>query len=196
MYLYGASGHAKVVIDLLNSQGVEPMGLIDDNKSVTELLGYSVVHDATNLNPIIISIGDNKIRKLVAEKLSAHEFGNASHSSSVISPNSKIEEGTVIMQGAIVQSAASIGKHSIINTGASVDHDCVVGDFVHLSPQSVLCGNVTIGNGTWIGAGAVVIPGVKIGKWCVIAAGSVVTKDIPDYSLAAGNRCKVIKQLK
>ncbi|MBW7848688.1 MAG: hypothetical protein H3C41_11475 [Bacteroidales bacterium] len=66
----------------------------------------------------------------------------------------------------------------------------------HLSPQSVLCGNVHIGEGSWIGAGSIVIPGVKIGKWCVIAAGSVVTKDIPDYSLAAGNRAKVIKSLR
>lgn len=196
MYLYGASGHAKVIIDLLTSQGVEPKGLIDDNASLTELLGYPISHDVTGLNPLIVSIGDNKVRKMVVEKLSGHEFGNAWHSSSVISPNSKIGEGTVVMQGAIIQSDATVGKHCIINTGASVDHDCRVDDFVHLSPQSILCGNVSIGEGTWVGAGAVVIPGVKIGKWSIIAAGSVVTKDIPDYSLAAGNRCKVIKQLK
>ncbi|MBW7848811.1 MAG: acetyltransferase [Bacteroidales bacterium] len=196
MYLYGASGHAKVIIDLLKSQGVETKGLIDDNKFVTELLGYPVQHDAAGLNPVIISIGDNGIRKKVAEKLSDHQFGIASHSSSVISPNSTIDNGTVIMQGAIIQSDVRVGKHCIVNTGASVDHDCVVEDFVHLSPQSVLCGNVHIGEGSWIGAGSIVIPGVRIGKWCIIAAGSVVTKDIPDYSLAAGNRCKVIKQLK
>lgn len=196
IYLYGASGHAKVIIDLLKSQGVETKGLIDDNKFVTELLGYPVQHDAAGLNPVIISIGDNGIRKKVAEKLSDHQFGIASHSSSVISPNSTIDNGTVIMQGAIIQSDVRVGKHCIVNTGASVDHDCVVEDFVHLSPQSVLCGNVHIGEGSWIGAGSIVIPGVRIGKWCIIAAGSVVTKDIPDYSLAAGNRCKVIKQLK
>lgn len=196
MYLFGASGHAKVIIDLLRSQGIEPKGLIDDNKAVTELLGLPVVHDATDLNPLIVSIGDNKIRKLVVEKLSEHQFGTAQHSSSIISPNSTIQEGTVVMQGAIVQSDAHIGKHCIINTGASVDHDCTVADFVHLSPQAVLCGNVHIGEGTWIGAGAVVIPGVKIGKWCIIAAGSVVAKDIPDYSLAAGNRARVLKSLK
>lgn len=196
MYLYGASGHAKVIVDLLESQGIKPMGLIDDNQSVKDLLSYDVVHDATGLNPIIVSIGDNNIRQKVVNKLVGHQFGKAWHSSSVISKNCSVGEGSVVMQGAIVQSDAKIGKHCIVNTGASVDHDCIVDDFVHLSPQSVLCGNVVIGEGTWIGAGAVVIPEIKIGKWCVIAAGSVVTKDIPDYSLVAGNRAKVLKKLK
>ncbi|GAB1418913.1 acetyltransferase [Bacteroidales bacterium] len=196
MYLYGASGHAKVIIDLLQSQNIEIAGLIDDNPALTELLGYPVLRDTADKNPVIVSIGDNAIRKKLAEKLSDHQFGTAVHSTSVLSPNCKIDKGTVVMQGAIIQSDARVGKHCIVNTGASVDHDCVVEDFVHLSPQSVLCGNVHIGEGSWIGAGSVVIPGVKIGKWCVIAAGSVVTKDIPDYSLAAGNRAKVIKSLK
>ena len=46
----------------------------------------------------------------------------------------------------------------------------------------------------WIGANVVITAGVKIGKHCVIAAGSVVTKDIPAFSIAAGNPAKVIKQ--
>jgi sugar O-acyltransferase (sialic acid O-acetyltransferase NeuD family) len=99
------------------------------------------------------------------------------------------------MQGAIIQASSVVGKHCIINTGASVDHDCNIADFVHISPHATLCGDVTVGEGSWIAAGATIIPGVKIGKWCVIGAGSVVTKDIPDYSLAAGNRCKIIKKI-
>ena len=69
-------------------------------------------------------------------------------------------------------------------------------NYVHISPNTTLCGDVHVGEGTQIGAGSVVIPGVRIGKWSLIAAGSVVTKDIPDYVLAAGNRCRVIKSLK
>ena len=52
-----------------------------------------------------------------------------------------------------------------------------------------------MGEGSWIAAATTILPGVKIGKWCVIGAGSVVTKDMPDYSLAVGNRCKVIKSI-
>ena len=54
---------------------------------------------------------------------------------------------------------------------------------------------VTIGNDCWFGANVVVCPGVTIGNNCVIGAGSVVVKDIPDNSFAAGNPCKVIREI-
>ena len=54
---------------------------------------------------------------------------------------------------------------------------------------------VTIGDNVWIGGNTVICPGVHIGNNCVIGAGSVVTKDIPDWSLAAGNPCRVIRQI-
>lgn len=192
MYLYGASGHAKVIMDIVESQGKIVEALIDDNNSVNELCNRPVVHSAEGLSPIIVSIGNNSIRKIVAQKLDC-EFDTAIHSSAIISPSARIDEGTVIMQGAIVQADAIVGKHCIINTGATVDHECVIEDYVHISPNTTLCGNVHVGEGTQIGAGSVVVPGVKIGKWSLICAGSVVTKDIPDNCMAAGNRCKVLK---
>jgi maltose O-acetyltransferase len=54
---------------------------------------------------------------------------------------------------------------------------------------------VIIGNDCWIGGGAIICPGVTIGNGCVIGAGAVVTKNIPDYSLAAGNPAVVIRKL-
>ncbi len=54
---------------------------------------------------------------------------------------------------------------------------------------------ITIGNGCWIGGGVIILPGVSIGNGSVIGAGSVVTKDIPDNSLAAGNPCRVIREI-
>lgn len=54
---------------------------------------------------------------------------------------------------------------------------------------------VTIGDNVWIGGNSVICPGVHIGDNCVIGAGSVVTKDIPAWSIAAGNPCKVIRQI-
>lgn len=54
---------------------------------------------------------------------------------------------------------------------------------------------VTIGDNVWIGGNTVVCPGVSIGNNVVIGAGSVVTKDIPDWSVAAGNPCKVIRKI-
>lgn len=54
---------------------------------------------------------------------------------------------------------------------------------------------VRIGNSVWIGGNTVICPGVTIGDCCVIGAGSVVTKDIPAWTIAAGNPCRVIRQI-
>lgn len=54
---------------------------------------------------------------------------------------------------------------------------------------------VVIGSDVWVGGGAIICPGVKIGSRCVIGAGSVVTRDIPDGVFAAGNPCRVIREL-
>ena len=54
---------------------------------------------------------------------------------------------------------------------------------------------ITVGNNVWIGGNAVVLPGVTIGDNCVIGAGSVVNRDIPANTLAAGNPCRVIREL-
>ena len=194
MYLYGASGHAKVIIDILRANGETIDGLYDDNENIHQLLGYPVFKVDGVKGPLIVSIGNNRIRRDIAERLPV-SFGVAIHPSAIISEEAEIGDGSVVMQGAVVQSCSVIGKHCIINTGASVDHECVVGNYAHISPHCTLCGNVHVGEGTWIGAGSVIIPGVKIGKWSVIGAGSVVTKDIPDNVLAVGNRCRVIKSL-
>ena len=55
--------------------------------------------------------------------------------------------------------------------------------------------SVTIGDNVWIGGNTVICPGVHIGSNTVIGAGSVVTKDIPDWCIAAGNPCKVIRTI-
>lgn len=195
MFLYGAGGHAKVIMDILKAEGKLVEALIDDNEGVDELMGVKVLHNVNcGISPLIVSIGNNRIRRSIAEKVDA-VFGMAVHPSAIVSGSARIDVGTVVMQGVIIQACVQIGKHCIINTGASIDHECVIDDFVHISPRVTLCGNVHVGEGTWIGAGTVVIPGVKIGKWTVIGAGSVVDKDIPDGVLALGNRCEIVKTL-
>ena len=55
--------------------------------------------------------------------------------------------------------------------------------------------DVTIGDNVWIGGNACIMPGVTIGNNVVIGGGSVVTKDIPDNMLAAGNPCRIIREI-
>ncbi len=55
---------------------------------------------------------------------------------------------------------------------------------------------IEIGSDVWVGGGAIICPGVKIGSKTVIGAGSVVTRNIPDGVVAAGNPCRVIREIK
>lgn len=195
--LIGGSEHARVTLDVLLSNGVVVHALFDPKYS-GELFG---VPQAGEYQPTaypsakaIIAIGNNVTRSLVAMKCK-HAFGQAIHASALISPFSKMGEGSMVFHGSIIQAQTIIGKHAIINTGARVDHDCVLGDFVHIAPSATLCGTVEVGEGTLIGAGAVVIPGIKIGKWAVVGAGTVVTKDVPDRAVVVGTPSRVIKIL-
>jgi acetyltransferase EpsM len=195
MYLYGASGHAKVIIEILENIGVNINGLFDDNLEINSLLGYPVLgayqSDLQLEEPLIISIGNNILRKKICE-LYNFKSGTAFHQTARISSRASIEHGTVIMGNSIINSQTKIGKHVIINTSSSIDHDCIIGDYVHISPNATLCGGVLIGEGVHVGAGAVIIPGVCIGKWSTVGAGSVVIKDIPEYATVVGNPGKII----
>ncbi len=195
VYLYGASGHAKVVIDIAKLAYVDVPCLIDDNQQVNELAGKPVVHSADGLSPMIITIGDCQIRRTVAQKLGARGYLTVIHPAAIMADSVKLGSGTVIMAGAIMNPYVEVGNHCIINTGASLDHDAKIGDFVHIAPHCTLCGGVTVGEGTWVGAGTTVIQGIHIGKNCFIGAGSVVVKDIPDGVLCYGNPARVIKKI-
>ena len=195
MVIYGASGHCKVVIDILEASGIDIDYIVDDNATIDHLLGYNVVRDTGTYDEALIAIGNCDIRRRIVERIKVRQYITAIHPSAIVSPRAKICEGSVVMQGAIIQSCATIGKHCIINTGASIDHENVIGDYVHISPQTILCGDVSVGAGTWIGAGSVIRQGITIGCNCMIGAGSVVVSDIPDNVVAFGNPCKVIKSI-
>jgi len=194
--LFGASGHCKVIIDLLESKNLIVKKIIDDNILVTEILSKKVIHsDLVKLNKtdkVIISIGNNEIRKKIAKKTEAF-FESCIHLKSIVSKYATIDLGTVVLCGAIINPNTRIGKHCIINSGAVVEHDCIIEDFVHISPNVSLAGNVTIGEGTHVGIGACVIQGITIGKWVTVGAGSVIIDNVPDYAVIVGNPGRIIK---
>jgi acetyltransferase EpsM len=199
-YLYGASGHAKVIVDVIDtSTEIILAGIFDDDnkkKSFLEIpfLGkYDTRKVNENAAEFLVSIGDNKIRKTIV-KILRTSFFSAFHKSSVISSSATIGTGTVIMPKAVINTNSKVGDHCIINTSAVVEHDCIIENYVHISPNATVTGGVEIGEGTHVGAGAIIIPGLKIGKWSVIGAGAVIINDIPENSLVVGNPGKVIRK--
>jgi acetyltransferase EpsM len=200
VYLYGASGHGKVVAEILEKNGACISGMFDDNPAVTRLLDYPVLGAFTpDRFPadahMVVTIGNNRIRQRIAQQVSV-PFATAIHPAANISARSSIGAGTVVMAGVSVNSGAVIGRHVILNTNCAIDHDCELADFVHISPNAALAGNVKVGEGTHIGIGACIIQGIIIGKWATIGAGTVVITDVPDYAVIVGNPGRIIKYRK
>lgn len=195
--VFGASGHGKVIMEILQSMGHRELAVWDDQPAGF-VLGYEVVKpdqkDTARL-PLLIAVGDNAARKKLVSRFSdIHPFSRAIHPSVITSPSAEIGEGTVVMAGVVMNAEVKIGRHVIVNTSASIDHECLLGDFVHVSPNATLCGRVEIGEGTHVGAGSVIVQNIKVGKWCRIGAGAVVIQDVPDYCTVVGNPGRVIKQ--
>ncbi len=206
--IIGASGHAKVIIDIIEKEKKFLItGLIDNNKKTGEtILGYKIIGKDRNIPQIvkkqqiygaIIAIGDNWTRKIVAEKIKklipALKFITAIHPSAQIGKSVKIGDGTAIMAGAIINPGSTIKKHCILNTKSSLDHDCVMEAFSSLAPNATTGGNVKIGRYSAISIGANIIHGISIGEHSIVGAGSVVLKNIPVLTIAYGVPAKIIR---
>lgn len=205
--VYGAGGHAKVVLDVLERMGTyEIVGLLDDSAELagTVRKGYRVLGGREQLSvlrnqgveAIIIGLGDNRLRKAVYEEAVQTGFTLCS----AVDPSAQIGGGVVIgagcllVAGTVVNVDAQIGVNAIVNTGATVDHDCRVEAHAHLSPGVHLAGRVSIGEASHLGLGAVVLPNLSVGKNCIVGAGAVVRENLPDGVVAVGNPAKVIKR--
>jgi acetyltransferase-like isoleucine patch superfamily enzyme len=65
-----------------------------------------------------------------------------------------------------------------------------------ISHQGITAQGIVVEDGAWIGGGAIVLDGVRIGRNAVIGAGAVVTKDVPAYTIVAGNPARVVRDLR
>lgn len=194
--IIGAGGHGKVIADIALKNGYKNIGFVDDD-SLSECMVYPIIGRCCDLHQLndgktdfVIAVGDNNTRKKIAESYDVN-WVKLVHPSAQIGTDVSIENGTVIMAGAVVNACASIGRHCIINTCAVVEHDNMLENFVHISPNAALGGTVHIGECTHIGIGATVINNIKICSNCRIGAGAVVVKDITESSTYIGIPAKI-----
>ena len=202
--IIGAGGHASVIIDIIESMKnagheLRIIGLLDDRKDITKFMGYKILDEINNAplynyNNIefVIAIGNNKVRKEIAERFNGLKYFTPIHPTALIGSNVNLKSGTVIMPKVVINANTYIGNHVIINSGAIVEHDNIIDDFAHISPGTTLCGGVTVGECTHIGANSTVIPCKKIGSNSVIGAGSTVVSDILSNIVAIGTPAKII----
>lgn len=194
MILLGGGGVGVVVLDILTRAGVRVDYVIDTRPELTSLADVPVIQEDAlaslggvdrSAHEMLICIGDARKREELVDRYPG-PWATAIDPSAIVSGRASIGEGSMIFQGAIVQTNSRIGRHVIVNTAASVDHDCEVGDFVHLAPHTTLCGFVRVERGAFIGAGATIIPGVTVGEHATVGAGAVVIRDVPPNAVVAG----------
>ena len=204
--IFGTSGHAKVIIDILErSEEYSIVGCIDDFKEKNEdFLEYKILGKTEDIADLmktyeirggIIAIGDNWIRNNVRDKIitcvPSFNFINAIHPDVKIAQHVELGKGIAIMAGVIINSSSHIQDHCILNTKASLDHDSVMEEYSSLAPGVTTGGNVRIGKFSAISLGVNIIHGISIGDHVVIGAGSLVLEDIPNYVVAYGSPVKI-----
>jgi sugar O-acyltransferase (sialic acid O-acetyltransferase NeuD family) len=203
--VYGASGHGRVVADILRASGVEVGGFVDDDPLAgRRVSGLNILGDGEWLaeqagRPVAVAlgVGDNFDRRAIAERCVSAGIPllTAVHPSATIAPSARVSPGVVIMAHAVVNADAMVGQGATINTGAIVEHDCRVGDFAHLSPRVAIGGHVQVGNLAWLGIGSTVIANIKIGAYSIIGAGATVLHDVDDWVVAVGTPARVLREL-
>lgn len=200
VYVFGAGGHANVVVGTLLDLGAVVEGIFDDRLDMRgkDVLGVKVLGPIAegvqkNGEVGVIAVGDNITRSRLARFLTGWKFTTVVHPKALVHNSAQLGPGTVVFAGAIIQPNVRVGAHCIVNTGATIDHDCVLEDFVHVAPGVHLGGSVFLEEGALIGIGGIVIPGRRIGKWSIVGAGSVVTDDVPRCSVVAGVPTRLLK---
>jgi len=208
LFIYGASGHGKVVADILIARSDSRLaGFLDDRAELlgATLLGFPVCGDGFWLQQeagkmrvaVALGVGNNSARKQLALKCLAWgvELVTLVHPTASVSASAQLGSGTVVMANAVINPGAKIGSGVIVNTAAVVDHDVEIGDFAHVSPNAAMGGASHLGMLAHLGIGAVVNHCVCIGAYTVIGAGAVVVRDIPDRVIAFGVPARVHRKL-
>lgn len=204
LVVFGASGHAKVVIEVLRSCGEEPAMCLEIGRIVDSCLGVPVSEEEAFLADLahpgdwrfVVGVGANAARARITPSIAARGLESLSALSprSCISGTATIGSGSLVMPFACINADARVGSGAIINTGAVVEHDCAVGDFAHVGPNATLGGWVEIGERAFVGIGATVLPNVRVGADAMIGAGSVVIRDVPEGATVVGNPARAVSR--
>lgn len=208
IFVYGASGHGKVVADILiSNRGSEFVGFVDDSKELLGIavMGFPVLGDGEWLRKetsnssvaVAIGIGENRSRQLVSDRCSEWgiELLTLVHSAATVSRTARLGPGTVVMAGGIINPEASVGAGVIVNTGAIVEHDVEIGDYAHVAPNAAMGGASRLGAFSHLGMGAVVLQCVNVGSHVIVGAGAVVVENLPDQVVAMGVPARINRRI-
>ena len=204
IFIYGAGGHAKAVMEMVRAVGAFRIaGIVDDNAALrgTSVLGIPVLGTREILPELyaqglrlaangvggIINIG---IRMKLFELLAGHGFAfpTLCHPRASIEASAQIFEGVQVFANAYVGSSTILQEKCMINTGAIISHDCVIGSFAHIAPGALLAGQVQVGERALVGMGVTTAIGIKIGAGARIGNGAILLADVPERAIVPAGK--------
>ncbi len=206
--IWGGTGHAKVIHELLLRQGHSVAAVVDNAKVDPPIKGVPVLYGEQGLrswlmqNPDVYmgvaAIGTSgKDRLEISDLLCMLGMKTPSlvHEQAFVATTAHVDVATQVLANACVCAQAVIGRGVIINTGSIIEHDTCINEGTHIAPGTTLAGEVHVGRCCFIGAGSTVLPRIHIGNNSIIGAGSVVTRDVGDNVIAYGAPAKVVRAL-
>lgn len=198
--LFGAGGHARSLISLVNTSGLKISGIYDESytsdvrEEIYSIRVIGTITDYKGFEKIILSIGDNKKRRGYFLSYRPNLYRNSIiHPTSQIDSTAKIGDFNNIFANTVLNSSVSVRENNIINTGAIIEHEVIIGSHNHISVGAIICGRSSLGDCCYIGAGAVIIDKVEICSNVTIGANAVVITSIDQPGVYVGNPAKRIK---
>jgi sugar O-acyltransferase (sialic acid O-acetyltransferase NeuD family) len=201
--IIGAGGQGLIVAGiLLESSQSRAIGFVSDDAATRPsailgipILGTLDVLARTPHDAIVVAIGDNRIRRVVTERLvaSGEKIATVRHPFTSIAAGVTIGEGAMISAGVVITPGATIGRGVLLNTHCSIDHESSVGDFAHVSIHVAIGAKCTIGEETFIAPGATVTTSHRVGARSVVGASALVLSDIGDDVVAYGIPARVVR---
>lgn len=206
--IFGTSGMAREAGDIAWALGLEPfyVALNEAERAAWDYPGDIILeNDVESFSSLefVIGIGDNSIRRKVAERFTGQvRFANLIHPSATFGREQREHlerrQGVIVAAGVRLTSGIEIGDYVLLNQNVTVAHDCIVGSYVHIAPGANVSGNVLLGEGCWVGAGAVINQGTNgrkltVSKGTLIGSGAVVVRDCEPNAVYAGVPAKRIE---
>lgn len=198
--LIGAGGHALSCIDVIeqgNKYNIHGLVGLKDEVG-RKINGYDVIATQDELVTLskdfryaFIAIGQIKNVKLRID-LYESVLNTGFKIPSIISPQSfisrtvQIGEGTIIMNGVILNSGVRIGNNCIINSKALIEHGTQVADHCHISTGAILNGDCIVESKSFVGSGAIVKHGITIKTSSLVNMGQIVTKNFDNLNTMTG----------
>ena len=125
--------------------------------------------------------------------LPEERFATVIHPTAVISRDSVVGPGTVLLAYSVLTAAVTVGSHIAVMPHAVLTHDCILEDYVTIASGVRLGGACRLERGVYLGAGAVIRELITIGSWSLVGMGSVVLRDVPPSEAWVGNPAGLLR---